>query len=98
MMESGLVTLSSAGSHTYQAHRIVLAAAIPYFRQGCGSVPIHLIRIRIRHVRLNTDPDPGFWWPKIAKKFSWKITIYWPMILMCPCIIDFIGGNGLQGW
>ncbi len=26
------------------------------------------------------------------------ITIYWPMILMCPCIIDFIGGNGLQGW
>ncbi len=20
------------------------------------------------------------------------------MILMCPCIIDFIGGNGLQGW
>ncbi len=24
------------------------------------------------------------------------ITIYWPMILMCPCIIDFIGGNGLQ--
>jgi hypothetical protein len=34
---------------------------------------------------------------------AWKIegnaiTIYWPMILMCPCIIDFIGGNGLQGW
>ena len=26
------------------------------------------------------------------------ITIYWPMILMCPSIIDFIGGNGLQGW
>jgi hypothetical protein len=26
------------------------------------------------------------------------LTIYWPMILMCPCIIDFIGGNGLQGW
>jgi hypothetical protein len=37
-MESGLVTPPSAGSHTYQAHRIVLAAAIPYFRQGCGSV------------------------------------------------------------
>jgi hypothetical protein len=26
------------------------------------------------------------------------ITIYWPVILMCPCIKDFIGGNGLQGW
>ncbi len=25
------------------------------------------------------------------------LTIYGPMILMCPCIIDFIGGNGLQG-
>ncbi len=25
------------------------------------------------------------------------ITIYWPMIPMCPCIIDFIGGNGLRG-
>ncbi len=28
---------------------------------------IHLIRIRIQHFRLNTDPepDPGCWWPKI---------------------------------
>jgi hypothetical protein len=25
------------------------------------------------------------------------LTIYWPMILMCPCIIDFIGRNGLRG-
>jgi hypothetical protein len=25
------------------------------------------------------------------------LTIYWPMILMCPCIIDFIGANGLRG-
>ncbi len=27
-----------------------------------------------------------------------EITIYWPLILMCPCLIDFIGGNGLRGW
>ncbi len=25
------------------------------------------------------------------------ITIYWPMILLAPCIIDFIGPNGLRG-
>ncbi len=25
-------------------------------------------------------------------------TTYWPLILMCPCIIDFIGGNVLLGW
>ncbi len=33
---------------------------------------IHLIRIRIQHFRLNTDPDPdpGFWWPKIGEIFK----------------------------
>jgi hypothetical protein len=31
------------------------------------SDPIHFIRIRIRHCRLNTDQDPGFWWPKMEK-------------------------------
>jgi hypothetical protein len=25
------------------------------------------------------------------------LTIYWPMILMAPCIIDFIGANALLG-
>ncbi len=32
-------------------------------------IRIHLIRIRVQHCRLNTDPDPGFWspiWSKIA--------------------------------
>jgi hypothetical protein len=30
--------------------------------QGFGSVPFHLIRIRVQHCGLNTDPDldPGF--------------------------------------
>jgi len=28
-------------------------------------IRIHLIRIRIQHFRLNTDPDLEFWWPKI---------------------------------
>ncbi len=39
-------------------------------------IRFHLIRIRIQHFRLNTDPDPiriqGFWWPKIGKNYSWK--------------------------
>ncbi len=26
-----------------------------------------MIRIRIQYFRLNTDPDPGFWWPKFEK-------------------------------
>ncbi len=45
-------------------------------------IRIHLIWIRIQHFRLNTDPDPGFWWPKIEKNlqlkfFFWsKTTIY----------------------
>ncbi len=33
-------------------------------------IRIHLIRIRIQHFRLNTDPDPGFLWPKNWKKFT----------------------------
>ncbi len=53
----------------------------PVFR-----IRIHLIRIRdrIKHFRLNTDPDPGFWWSKIKKFLSWtklaffgsKTTVY----------------------
>ncbi len=35
-------------------------------------IRIHFIRIRIQlqHFRLNTDPDPGFWGPKIEKKIT----------------------------
>jgi hypothetical protein len=32
-------------------------------------IRIHWARIRIQQFRLNTDPDPGFWWPKIEKNF-----------------------------
>ncbi len=50
-------------------------------------IRIHFIRIRIRiqHFRLNTDPDPGVWWPKVSKKITYgkklnfsgsKTTIY----------------------
>ncbi len=35
-------------------------------------IRILLIRIRILHFTLNTDPNPGFWWPKIDKHLSWK--------------------------
>ncbi len=54
---------------------------LPVFR-----IWIHWFRIRIQHFRLNTNPDPGFWWPIIEKKiygqkflsyFFWsKIAIY----------------------
>ncbi len=39
---------------------------MPVFR-----IRIHLIRIRIQNFGLNTDPDPGFWWPKL-KQFTAK--------------------------
>ncbi len=40
-------------------------------------IRIHLIRIRIKHFRLNTDPDPGFDDQKFKKIYSWKkTTIY----------------------
>ncbi len=35
-------------------------------------IRIHIIRIRIQHFWLNTDPDPGLKWPKIEKNYSWK--------------------------
>ncbi len=41
-------------------------------------IRIRLIRIRIQHFRLNTDPDLGFWWPKIEKNLQVeKILIFW---------------------
>ncbi len=39
------------------------------------------IRIRIQHFRLNTDTDPGFWWPKIGKNLQVKNTIFFEQIL-----------------
>jgi hypothetical protein len=33
-------------------------------------IRIHLIRIRIQHFRLNTNPDPGFLSPKVDKQFT----------------------------
>jgi len=35
-------------------------------------IRIHFIRIRNQHFRLNTNPDPGLYWPKIGKKFQLK--------------------------
>ncbi len=47
------------------------------FPTGRVSDPdIHLIRIRIQNFRLNTDPDPGFWWPKNCTKFTAEIFFY----------------------
>ncbi len=37
-------------------------------------IRIYLTRIRIQHFRLNTVPDPGFWWPKIVKNFQLEKT------------------------
>ncbi len=40
------------------------------FGSAFDTVPF---RIRTQHFRLNTDPDPGFWWPKIErKKLQWE--------------------------
>jgi hypothetical protein len=33
-------------------------------------IRIHLIRIRIQHCRLNTDPDPGFLLQKLKNIYS----------------------------
>ncbi len=47
----------------------------PVFR-----IRIHLIQIR--HFRLNVDPDPGFWWPKIKKNLQLKkkLNNFWSKI------------------
>ncbi len=37
-------------------------------------IRIHLIRIRIQHFRLNTDPDPGVLMTKNCKKFTAEIS------------------------
>ncbi len=41
----------------------------------------------IQHFRLNTDPDPGFWWPKIGKKITAKIFLYIFWIKNCNLLI-----------
>ncbi len=37
----------------------------------------HVIRILIQHFRLNTDPDPGFWWQKSEQNLQLKKTVFW---------------------
>jgi hypothetical protein len=49
--QEGLV-YPEAGVHTKQGK---ITKNVSVFR-----IRIHLIRIRIQHFRLNTDPDPGF--------------------------------------
>jgi hypothetical protein len=43
-------------------------------------IRIQLIRIRIQHFRLNTDPDPvriqGSQHQKLEKVYSWKIFLF----------------------
>jgi hypothetical protein len=44
---------------------------------GSGSSHLGWIRIRIQPFRLNPDPNPGFWWPKIGKNCSCKKMWYY---------------------
>ncbi len=64
---AALVPQAAAVLSAYEAHfsqeygqqrvqGINLAKVSSQRQQGCGSVPIHLIRIQ--HFRLNNDPDP----------------------------------------
>ncbi len=46
-------------------------------------IRIHLFRIRIQHLRLNTDPDPGFWWSKNWKKIYIKKIFWYYFIKNC---------------
>ncbi len=56
-----------------------MAEVLSLAKRQCIRIRIHWFQIRIQHFRLNTYPDPGFWWPKIVKNliFVWsKIAIY----------------------
>ncbi len=39
-----------------------------------SQIRVHLTRNQIRNFRLNTEPDPGFWWQKIEKNLQLKKT------------------------
>ncbi len=52
----------------------------PGSRQCFGSVFIWY-GFGSQHFRLNTDPDPGFWWPKIDKNFQLKKNLPFPVSL-----------------
>ncbi len=54
----------------------------PVFR-----IRVHWVRIRIQHFRLNTDPDPGFWWLDIEKIYSWKKNLIYFLIKSCNLLI-----------
>ncbi len=36
---------------------------------------------------LDADPDPGFWWPKIVKIYSWKLFLKKNCNLLIPAFI-----------
>ncbi len=60
--------MSSWTKHKKIGHR----CEMPYngFLFSVFQIRIHWVRTR--HFRLNTDPDPGFWWPKIWKNLQLK--------------------------
>jgi hypothetical protein len=48
------------------------------------------IRIRIQHFRLNSDPDPGFWWTKIWKNLQLKKKLNFQIKLQLTHPLDSI--------
>jgi hypothetical protein len=58
--------------HLY-LHRYFRAVRKPKYLLPAGfRICINLIRIRIQHFILNTDPNPGILWPKIEKNLQLK--------------------------
>ncbi len=66
--------------------------SVPW-HQKCITQPVLLFRIRIHRfriliklIRLNTNPDPGFWWPKIEIISNGKKIII-SVIINCNSLI-----------
>ncbi len=61
-------------------------------RKGCVSNPDSQIRIRSQHFWMNngTDPDPGFWWPKVKNFTTVKNVIPVPVLFVWSKIAIYL--------
>jgi hypothetical protein len=72
LLTSLLLRPSTAGPSTAVMFTPPQSFAVFKDRQAGLWIRIHLIRIRIQHFRLNTDPDPGLLMTKNWKKLQLK--------------------------
>ncbi len=70
--KSGYWNTSVSRIRTIPATSYICSTTSASGNSNIDSASLHWVRIRIQHLRLNANQDPGFWWPKNVKNLLLK--------------------------